>query len=157
IYRQCGFQTGERFADDPGKESRGRLVRLARPHHDAGQPDAYPLAKPAPRVIGEQRLADRLLRAIRGERREMKLVGYRRWKRCPEHGDRGGIDEPWPVTVADCSNRLEQGAHAVEIDVIAFVEVELGFTRNDAGEMEYGLWAICDRLYRLSGSGQIGS
>ena len=33
---QDRFLPGQRLADDAGEESRGRLVRLARPHHDRG-------------------------------------------------------------------------------------------------------------------------
>ena len=66
---------GQRLADDAGEESRRRLVGLARPHHDRRQPDADALAEAAPRVVGEHRLAHRLLGAVGGQRRQVKLVG----------------------------------------------------------------------------------
>ena len=132
----CGFHAGQRLADDAGEESRCRLVRLARPHHDARQPDADAVAEPAPGVIGEQRFADRLLRAVGGERREMEVVGDRFRERRAEHRDRGGEDHPRAIAVAGRADRLEQRTGAVEVDVVALVEIELGFAGNDAGQME---------------------
>ena len=57
-------------------------------------------------------------------------------ERRAEHRDRRGIDEPRPIAVAGGADGLQQRAGAVEIDVIALVEIELGFARHDAGEME---------------------
>src|SRR5262245_46857629 len=73
--RQHRFEARQRLADDPGEETRRRLVGLARPHHDARQADTDAVAEAAPGVVGEQRFADRLLRAVGGERREMEVVG----------------------------------------------------------------------------------
>src|SRR5580698_6609906 len=56
LNREQGLFTGERLADDRGEEPRGRLVRPAGPHHDAGQSYADAVDKAAPRVIGEQQL-----------------------------------------------------------------------------------------------------
>ena len=75
--RQDRLLAGERLADDAGKETRRRLVRLAGPHADRRQPDADAVEEAASRIIGEQQFADRLLRAVGGERREMKFVGDR--------------------------------------------------------------------------------
>src|SRR5262249_10924668 len=53
--RQHGFETRERLADDPGEETRSRLVGRARPHHDARQADADAVAEAAPGVVGDER------------------------------------------------------------------------------------------------------
>ena len=132
----CGFDASQRLADDAGEESRCRLVRLARAHHDARQPDADAVAEPAPGVIGEQRFADRLLRAVGGQRREMKVVGDRFRERRAENRDGGGVDEPRPIAVAGRADRLEQRTGAVEVDAVPLVEIKLGFAGDHAGEME---------------------
>ena len=147
---------GQRLADDAGEETRSRLVRLARPHHDARQPDADAVAEAAPGVVGEQRFADRLLRAVGGERREMKVVGDRLRERRAEHRDRGGVDEPRPIAVAGRADRLEQRTRAVEIDAIALVEIELGFAGHHAGEMEDRIGPARDGPRRLARRGKIG-
>jgi len=153
---QHGFKPGERFADDPGEEARRRLVRLAWSHHHARQADADAVTKAAPGVVGEQRFADRLLRAVGGERREMKIVGDRRGKGRAEHRDRGGENEARTIAIADRANRFEQRARPVEIDPIALVEVDLGFAGDDAGEVEYRVGAARDRLGGLARRREIG-
>src|SRR5581483_1789405 len=67
----------ERLPDDSGEEPRCGLVRLSRPDTNGRQPDTDSVEESAPRVVGEQELANRLLRSIRGQRREMKFVGDR--------------------------------------------------------------------------------
>src|SRR5262245_6117898 len=153
--RQYRLLAGERLANDAGEEARGCLVRLARPHHDGGEADADAIAEAASGVVGEQRLADRFLGAVGGERREMEVVGDRRGKRRPEHRDRGRVDEPGPIAVAGRADRLEQCAHAVEIDPIALVEVELGFARDHAGEMEDHVGTETDELLSFTRRCQI--
>jgi len=46
---------------------------------------------------------------------------------------------------------LKQGARAIEIDVIALVEVDLGFAGDDAGEVEDHLGFPGDQLLRRAG------
>ncbi len=64
--RERGFEPCQRFADDAGEKTRSRLVRLARPHHDARQANADAVAKAAPGVVGEEEFPDGLLRAVGG-------------------------------------------------------------------------------------------
>ena len=75
---------GQRLADDVGEEARGRLVGLARPHADRRQADADAVEEAAPRIVGEQQLADRLLRAVAGQRRREELVADRSGKGAPK-------------------------------------------------------------------------
>ncbi len=119
-----------------GEEARGRLVRLARPDHDARQPNADAVEKAAAGVIGEQELDRRLLRAVGRQRREVEFVADRRRKRRAEHRDRRGEDEPRSIAVADRADRLEQRARAVEIDPHALLEIEFGLAGDHAGKME---------------------
>ena len=53
LHVQHGFKPGKWLADDPGEETRCRLVRLSRPHHHARQTDADAVAKAAPGVVGD--------------------------------------------------------------------------------------------------------
>src|SRR6266542_2807772 len=137
-------------------ETGSRLVGLARPHHDARQTDTDAVAEAAPGIVGEQRFPDRLLRAVGGQRREMKIVGDRGRKWRAEHRDGGGVDQARPIAVADRTNRFEQRAGAVEVDAIALVEIEFGFAGDDAGEMKDHLGATRDRLGGFFGRRQIG-
>src|SRR5215468_20907 len=62
--RQQCLLSRQRFADDPGEEAGGGLVRLSRPHADRRQSDTHTVKNAAPVIVGEQQLADRLLRAV---------------------------------------------------------------------------------------------
>src|SRR3981081_4745950 len=99
-------------------------------------PVPYAAAEAARGVVGEQRFPDRLLRAVRGQRREMKGGGDRFRERRAEYRNGGRVDEPRPVTVAGRADRLEQRTGAVQIDAIALVEIKLGFARHDTGEVK---------------------
>ncbi len=61
-HRQHRLLPRQRLADDTGEETGRCLVRLARPHHDAREPDADTIDKAAARVVGEEKL-DRPLSA----------------------------------------------------------------------------------------------
>ncbi len=135
LHRQDRLLPRERLADDAGEEARGGAVGLARPHADGRQADADAVEEAAPRIVGEQQLADRLLRAVAGERRVAELVADRRRKRRAEHGDRRGEHHARLVPVADFPDRLEQVARAVEVDAVAFLEVRLCFAGNDGRQV----------------------
>ena len=66
----------------------------------------------------------------------MKIVGNGGRERRPEYRDRRGINDLRSIAVADRADRFEQGPRAIEVDVITLVEIELGLTGNDTGEME---------------------
>ena len=151
--RQYRFKPCERFADDAGEKTGGRLVRLAWTHADGGQADADAVEDAAPVVVGEQQFADRLLRAVGGERREMEVVGDRGRERRAIDRDRGGEDDL--RLIAGGADRFEQRAGAVEIDVVALVEIGFGLARHDAGEMEDHLRPAGDQLLRRARCGEI--
>jgi hypothetical protein len=152
-----GLQPRQRLADDAGEKPGSRGVRLARPHHHAGQPYAHAFAEAAPGVVGEQQLSDRLLRAVGGKRREMEVIGNGVGKRRAEHRNRRSEDELRPVAVADGAHRFQKRARSVEVDAIAFFEIELRFTGDDAGEMEDRLRPWRDCFGGFAGGGEIGA
>src|SRR5262249_3600161 len=59
--RKRGFHPRQRLADDAGEEAGGGGVRLARPHHHAGEPYAHAAAEAAPRMVAGQPPPRRLL------------------------------------------------------------------------------------------------
>ena len=109
----------------------------------------------APRVVGKQELADRLLRAVARERGQEELVADRLRKGRTEHSDRGGEDDAGLVAVADLADRVEQVARAVEIDPVALVEIGLRLAGYDRSEVEDQVGAIGDKLLRLARRGEI--
>ena len=145
-HRQHRLLAGERLADDAGEEARRRLVRLSRAHADRRQADADAVEEAAPAVVGEQQLADRLLRAVAGERRAEVLVADRIRERRAEHRDRGSEHHSRLVAVARFADRLEEIPRAVEVDAVALVEVRLGLARDHRGEMEDELRPRSDQL-----------
>jgi hypothetical protein len=54
------------------------------------------------------------------------------------------------------ADRIEEIARAVEIDPVALVEIELGFTRDDCRQMENDIRAPLDELLGFAGSGKVG-
>ena len=66
--------TGERFADDAGEKARCREVRLSGPHADGREAEADAVKETAPRIVGKQEFANRLLGAIACQRSEEKLI-----------------------------------------------------------------------------------
>ena len=127
---------GERLADDARIEARGRLVGLAGPHADRGQAQPDAVDEPAAGVVGEQKLAHRLLRAVGGQRREMEFIADDVGERRAISGAGRGEDQTRPIAVADGADRLEEREHAVEIAAIALLEVELGLGGHDARGMK---------------------
>ena len=86
----------------------------------------------------------------------MKVVRDRRWEGRAEYRNGRCVDDPRPVAVAGRADGFEQGAGAVEIDVVALVEIELRLARDDAGEMEDDVGTARDRLGGFAGRRQIG-
>ena len=73
-HRQHRLLADERLAHDVGEEAGRRLVGLAGPDADGRQADADAVEKAAARIVGQKQLADRLLRAVAGQRRREELV-----------------------------------------------------------------------------------
>src|ERR1700733_3106983 len=146
-YRQHGFLSGERLAQDAGEETGRRLVRKARPDADGRQANADPVHEAAARIIGEQKLADGLLGAVAQEWRIEELAADGVRERRAKHSDRRGEDHARLVAAADQPDRIEQHPRAVEVDAVALVEIELGFTRDDRREMENHVGAAGDQFF----------
>ena len=140
----------------PEKKPEAALFGLPGRTHDRRQADADAVEKAAPRVVGEQQFADRLLRAVGGERRQMEIVGDGVGKRRAEHRDRRGEHEFRLVAVADCADRFQQRAGAVEIDAVALLEIGFRLARDHAGEMEDHVRPFRDRFFRDARRGEIG-
>ena len=153
--RQDRFHTRQRLTDDAGEETRRRLVGFARAYADGRQANADALEKAAPRVIGQQQFADRLLRAVGCEWRQREIDRDRVGKRRAVDRDRRGENHLGLVTAAGQTDGFEQRARAVEIDAIALVEIGLRFARHDAGEMEDDIRPFRDRLLGDAGPGEI--
>ena len=153
--RQHRLLAGQRLADDAGEKAGRRLVGFARPHADGRQANADAVEKAAARIVGEQQFADRLLGAVGGERRQMKIVRYRVGERRAEHRDRRGENHFRLVAAAGGADRFQQRAGAVEIDVVALLEIGFRFARHHAGEMEDHVRPACDRLRRGARGGQV--
>src|SRR5205807_1321587 len=111
--------TAQGFADDVGEEPGCRLVRLARPYADRRQANADAVEEALARIIGNQKLADGLLRAVTGERGVEEFVADGIRKGCAEHRNRRGEHQPRLVAVADGTDRIDQMPGAVEIDPVA--------------------------------------
>ena len=77
----------------------------------------------------------------------MEVVGNNFRERRAEHRDRRGENKFWLV-VDDRAHRLEQGAGAVEVDAVAFLEISFRFARDYAGEMEDHVWLLRHGLFR---------
>ena len=82
-------------------------------------------------TVGEQELADRLLRSVAGQWSGKKLVADLVRKRRAIDGDRGGEDQTRLVGAARqrllAPDRLEQSMSSADIDGVAFIEIRLRF------------------------------
>ncbi len=52
-----------------------------------------------------------------------------------EHGDGGGENQPWFVTIPDKANRFEQVPCAIKIDAVALVEICLSLPGDNRSQM----------------------
>src|SRR5262249_28526603 len=107
------------------------------------------------RVIGDQQLADALLRAVGGQRRGKKLIvnGLRKWR--PEYGN--GAREDQARLMAGGPNGLEQQPRAIEIDAVAFGEIELPLAREEGGQMKDDVGPVGEELVGLACSRQVAA
>ena len=153
--RQHGFLPVEGLANDPREKARSGTVGLAGPHADRGQADADAVEEAAARIVGQQQLCHRLLRAVACQRRAEELVADRLGKRRAEHRDRRGEDDARLVAGADSADRLEELARAVQIDAVALLEIRLGLARDDGREMKNDARALGHELVRLALQRQI--
>ena len=137
---------GQRLADDAARERRRGLVRLAGTHGDGRQPQGAAVDEALARHVVDQVFADRLLRAVRGLRRQRRVVGHRIGQRAAEHRERAREHEFRRRGQAAAA--LEQRARRVEVDAHADVEVRLGLAAHDGGEMEHGIGVGGERRVR---------
>src|SRR5258706_1961137 len=155
-YRQHRLLAGERLADDAGEESGGGEVRLARPDANRRRADTDAVAEALAAEVGEQQLADRLLRAVAGERRVEDLVAYCLREKRALAGDGRSEDDTRLVALTDLADRFEKAPCAVEVDAVALLEVGLGLARDDRREVENDVGARGDELLRLARRGKVG-
>ena len=105
-----------------------------------GRLQADPVEEAAPRIVGEQQIADRLLGSVAGQRGGDELVADLFRERRAEHGDRGREDEARPIGAARqrllAPDRLEQRVGSAEIDCVALVEIGLGLSGDHRGKQE---------------------
>ena len=80
--RQDDILPVQRLANDAREKAGGGLVGFARPDADGRKADPDAVEEAAPRIVGQQQLADGLLRAIAREGRQKELVadGLREWR-----------------------------------------------------------------------------
>ena len=100
-----------------------------------GKRRPMPSKMPAPGVVGQQQLADRLLRAVAGQGRRVILVRDREGQRRADDCDGRGEDHARAVALLR-ADRVEEVPRAVQVDRIALVEIRLGLARDDGGEVE---------------------
>src|SRR6266540_6419086 len=135
-HRQHRFLAVQRLADDAGEKAGRGQVGLARAHADGRQPYADAVEESAAAAVGKQQLADRLLRAVAGERRAEELVADRLRKRRAKHRDGRSEDQARLIAILYFSNGFEKAPRAVEIDAVALLEIGFRFAGDDGGEVK---------------------
>src|SRR5215207_10527354 len=136
--RQDRLLSDQRLPQDARKEAGSGFVRSPRTDADGGQPDADAVKESATGVIGKQKLSDRLLGAVAGERRFVEVLRNGIRKRGAVDSNRGSEDQTRLVTSGGVRrpDGLEQGPSAVEVDPVTLLEFGLSLTRHDRREME---------------------
>ena len=96
----------ERLADDAAGKGRQRGIRPARAHADRRQSQRAAVDEAAPRVVVDEQLAHRLLRAVRRLRRQRGGLGHDLRQRAAVHRAAAGEDDARPVAAgaADSSS-----------------------------------------------------
>ncbi len=139
-YGKDGGPAVEGLADDAGEEPGCRQIGLARPHADSRQANGDAIHEPAPGVVGQKQLRDRLLGSVaRGGRRAVLVADHLRERR-PEDRYRRAEDEPRPVAGGRRARRFKQAAGRVEIHPVALLEVGLGLAGDDRRQVEHDIW-----------------
>ena len=133
-----------------GAPGRTQIVGSLRP---------IPSKNPRLRIVGEQQVADRLLRTVTRQRRGEELIADRLGERRAEDRDRGGEDEPRAIGAAGEDmlppDRLEQGLRSAEIDGVALVEIRLRLARHDRSEQENHVRPARGQFRRDIGGGDV--
>jgi hypothetical protein len=131
-------QTGQRFPDDARQEARRRGVRPSGTHAHGHQPHGPSAQEPFPRIVGQQLLADDLLRAIAGLRIGQGVIvddrGQRLLPRPPEHGDRAREHHHRIRPERTASREQRLGGAQVRADTQ--IEVRFAFRADGRGKME---------------------
>ena len=154
-HRAHRFHAGQWLADDAAEKRRCRTVRLARTHCHRHQPGRATVDVTLARVVGQQVLADQLLRAIgrlgRRQRGVADQRGQRHGRVRPEHRDRTG--EHQSRRRAACSHvgaqRIEQRTRAVEVGAQAKIEIGLALARHRRREMKHPVERLFPQRVRL--------
>ena len=108
------------------------------------------------RVVGQEQLADRLLRPVACAWRGRVVVADHVGERPAVHGDRRSEDDAWAVAVVERSDRVEEEPCPVEVDAIALFEVRLRLARDHGREMEDDVRPGCDQTLGDSGLCEVG-
>lgn len=153
VYRAHRLLAVQRLADDAAGKRRGRLVRLARPHADGGQAQHAAIDEAFARIVVDQQLAHRLLRAVGGLRGDRAAIVDHRRQLAAEHRQRTGEDELHarrPV-----ARRFQQLAGGIEIDLHAEIEIALRMAADDGRQVEQHAAVGVDQPLRRAGLRQI--
>src|ERR1700722_9519545 len=157
--RKDGFLARQGLADDAGEEPGSRLVGQSGTNADRGQAEANAVEEPAPRIVSEPKLADRLLGSVAGQRSGEKFVADLVGKRRAIDRDRGGEDQARLVGAAGQSllapDRLEDRVGSPEVDGVAFVEIRLRFARDHRRQQENDVRPRRDKFGRHVGGGDV--
>ena len=156
-YWQDSFTAVQRLADD-AREERGRgQVRFTRPDADRGQPNPDTVHEPAPGVVREQQLGDRLLRAVARQGGRAVVVADRLRIRGAEDGDRRGEDEPGPVPGPREADGVEQQPRPVQVGAVTLLKIGLCLAGDDGGQMEDDVGQAGEQLSGDAALGEIGN
>ena len=156
-HRQDRLAPDQRLAQDRGEKARSRAVGRTRADADRGQAQAYPIEKATARIVGQQQFADRLLRAVAGERRQVEMLRHRVGQGRAENRAGRGEHDARAISIGQMrdADRLEERAGAVEVDPVALVEIDFGLGRDDGGEVEDDAGACRDQRLGRAGQGKV--
>src|ERR1700723_3139959 len=150
--RQDRLLACEGLANNAGEESGSRLVGQAGANADRGQAQPNAVEEAAPRIVGEPKLADRLLGSVAGQGSGEKLVADLVGKRRAIDRNRGSKDQTRLVGAAGQSllapDRLEYRVGSTEVDGVALVEIGLRFARDHGSQQENDVGPRGDKLRR---------
>jgi hypothetical protein len=129
---------GQRLPDDAGEEARRRPVGAPRAHADRRQPDRPSAQEALAGVIGQQLLADDLLRAVAGLRVRRGLIGHDIGQGVIGRGAEGrhgtGVDHD--RSGPERTARSEQRLGGTQVRPDAEVKIGLALAADRRGQVE---------------------
>ena len=118
-----------------------------------GKPQAAPVEEALARVVVDQQLAHRLLRAVGRLRRQRLRVRHDVGQRAAEHGDRAREHDLGRM--GEGAAAFEQVPRRVDVDAPAEVEVRLGLAAHHRGEVKDAVGVAADRRGDERGVGDV--